>query len=285
MVMDKDHIGESFGEKWHLFLQSGNKDLPLQIENIGVTTPNQNFGLSRNNSELFIIEYIISGKEHLKVENKDFLLTAGDTCIIEPNTNHSYHSDPKDPVEKKWINFTSPLFHSVYKELGLSGKYLFKDFNSSTYFEELLILAEKSKYSEDICFDAAVILFKLIFEIKKSIFEEQKALPSNTAKKVKNYIDSCVFKTLSLDELSKTIMYSKKQLTREFKKYYNNTPYNYLLELKISTAKRLLEITDMPIKEIADRLCFENQHYFSKAFKNKVGISPTEYKINNSNNN
>ena len=283
--MGKDHIGESFGEKWHLFLQSGNKDVPLQVENIGVTTPNQNFGLSRNNSDLFIIEYIVSGKEHLKVENKDFLLSEGDTCIIEPNTTHSYHSDPIDPVEKKWINFTSPLFHKIYKELGLSGKCLFKDFNSNTYFEELLILAERSRYSEDICFDAIEILLKLIFELKKSIFEEQKILPSNTAKKVKNYLDSCVFKTLSLDELSKSIMYSKKQLTREFKKCYNNTPYKYLLELKISTAKRLLEITDMPIKEIADRLRFENQHYFSKAFKSKVGVSPTEYKNNNRINN
>ena len=276
--MNRNNYGELFGEKWHLFLQSANNDVPLKIENIGVTMPNSNFGLSRTNSDLFILEYIISGKEHLKVENNDFILTSGDTCIIEPHVNHSYYSDPKDPVEKKWINFVSPIFCEVYKKLGLTGKYLFKGFNSDAYFDELLLLAEKSKYSDDICYDAIEILFKIIFQIKKTISEGNVEQPSETAKKVKNYIDSCVFKKFSLDDLSKKIMYSKKQLTREFKKYYNNTPYNYLIEIKTSTAKRLLEITDMPIKEIADRLCFENQHYFSKAFKKKVGISPSTYK-------
>ena len=276
--MEIENIGERFGEIWHLLLHDENANSLIQIENIGITKPNPDYGLSRNNKNLFVFEYIVSGREYLKVENKDYIVEAGDTCIIEPFSKHSYYSDPKNPVEKKWINFTSKIFSNLYEDLGLKGQIVFHNFNSGNYFEELLLLASKAQYSDEISFEVFDILSSLIIKLKKYITVNIENEPSKTAKLVKNYIDSCVFKNTNLDELSKIAMYSKKQVTREFKKYYNDTPYNYLITLKIKAAKRLLEITDMPIKEIADRLCFENQHYFSKAFKRKVGISPTEYK-------
>ena len=278
--MEIENIGERFGEIWHLLLHDENANSLIQIENIGITKPNPDYGLSRNDKNLFVIEYIVSGREYLKVENKDYIVEAGDTCIIEPFSKHSYHSDPKNPVEKKWINFTSKIFSDLYENLGLKGQIIFHNFNSENYFEELLLLASKAQYSDEISFEVFDILSSLIIKLKKYLTVNIENEPSKTAKLVKNYIDSCVFKNTNLDELAKIAMYSKKQVTREFKKYYNDTPYNYLITLKIKAAKRLLEITDMPIKEIADRLCFENQHYFSKAFKRKVGVSPTEYKKN-----
>lgn len=278
--MEIENIGERFGEIWHLLLHDENANSLIQIENIGITKPNPDYGLSRNDKNLFIIEYIVSGREYLKVDNKDYVLEAGDTCIIEPFSKHSYHSDPHNPVEKKWINFTSKTFLDLYSNLALNGQIIFHNFNSNNYFEELLLLASKAQYSDEISFEVFEILSSLVIKLKKYLTVNNGNEPSKTAKLVKNYIDSCVFKNTSLEELSKFAMYSKKQVTREFKKYYHDTPYNYLINLKIKAAKRLLEITDMPIKEIADRLCFENQHYFSKAFKRKVGVSPTEYKKN-----
>ena len=71
---------------------------------------------------------------------------------------------------------------------------------------------------------------------------------------------------------------SKSQISREFKKYYNLTPYQYLLNRRITIAQNLLAKTSISIKEISDSLCFADEYYFSNIFKKKNSISPLAYR-------
>ncbi len=277
-----DKYGEQFGEKWHLFLKRGDEKLPFNIENIGYSAPNADYSITREDNPLFIVEYVISGHEYLEIEDKKYELTEGDICIIWPHTKHHYYSDKKNPVEKKWINFTSDTFAKVLEDFALKDVNVIHNASAQKYFDQLMIVSEKSNYSEEICFDVASILFDLLCHIKKSMDNDVNNYPSKIARTVKDYLDGSIFKRTTLDDIVRLTFYSKKQITREFKKYYHDTPYNYLINLKIGTAEKLLTMTNLSIKEIADRLCFENQHYFSKAFKNKTGISPINYKKINS---
>jgi AraC-like DNA-binding protein len=52
------------------------------------------------------------------------------------------------------------------------------------------------------------------------------------------------------------------------------SPHNYHLELKILRAKEMILTTDKSIKEISFELGFQSIHYFSRLFKNKIGMSP-----------
>ena len=61
-----------------------------------------------------------------------------------------------------------------------------------------------------------------------------------------------------------------------FKEYTGISPRQYHLELKIMRAKELLLTTDLNIKQICFELGFESSHYFSRFFKQKVGVSPSE---------
>ena len=56
------------------------------------------------------------------------------------------------------------------------------------------------------------------------------------------------------------------------------TPYEYLMEQKTESARNLLKYSLLSVKEIADRLGFFDQYYFSNYFKQKNGISPLEYR-------
>ena len=69
---------------------------------------------------------------------------------------------------------------------------------------------------------------------------------------------------------------SKDRLSVIFKKKYGLPPYKYQLKLKMDYATDLLMHTDLPIGEIADKLGFQNQLYFSTAYKKQVGVSPSE---------
>ena len=61
-----------------------------------------------------------------------------------------------------------------------------------------------------------------------------------------------------------------------FKKYTGVPPVQYHLDLKILRAKEMLLYTDKSIKEISYELGFQSIYYFSRIFKNKLGVSPSE---------
>ena len=95
---------------------------------------------------------------------------------------------------------------------------------------------------------------------------------------LKTYIDSHYKDRLDINALSQTIYKCPSQTIRIFKKRYNVTPYTYHSSVRIREASRLLETTDLPIKDIAFQLGYSDEHYFSASFKKQMGITPSEFR-------
>ena len=272
-----DVIGPAVNEKWHLFLINKESELPFQIENIGITYPNPRYHVERQDSKLFVFEYVVSGKGHLIFDDQEFELVPGDFYIIEPHQAHIDCCNKDDPYEKIWVNFSSDCFQQVFNAYHLNGIHVFKNLNMRPYFDQLLLISERSNHSDDISIDVSNIVFEMLHIIAK-----QKSNPSSkispTAQLIKNALDNAAFKEISMDELMKSIHYSKKQINRIFKKEFNQTPYDYYLDVKLGFAKRYLAMTDLSINEISQKLHFNNQYYFSNLFKKKIGMSPLKYR-------
>lgn len=84
---------------------------------------------------------------------------------------------------------------------------------------------------------------------------------------------------ISLDDLADYCKVSKQQMIRYFKKAFNRTPTNYIIQYKITKAKEFLfRNPDLTIKEISAELGFDNQHYFTRLFKKHTGETPTHYR-------
>ena len=65
-----------------------------------------------------------------------------------------------------------------------------------------------------------------------------------------------------------------------FKQYTGHNFVNYLKNLRVNEAKRLLEETDLKVNEISGKVGYNNEKHFMKIFKNTCGVSPTEYRKN-----
>jgi AraC-like DNA-binding protein len=88
------------------------------------------------------------------------------------------------------------------------------------------------------------------------------------------------FKTKhSVTDYAEMLHKSPKTLSNYFSKTYNKTPLQFIQERLILEAKRLLHYTDKPIKEISYELGFVDVQGFSRFFKNKEGVSPTDFKL------
>lgn len=85
--------------------------------------------------------------------------------------------------------------------------------------------------------------------------------------------------SFSCDELSGLIKMNKFRFIRIFKKQMDKTPYEYLLDLKIEKAKKMLKAKDYTITEISMMCGFSSHSHFTTLFKKKTGLSPTEYRM------
>ena len=67
-------------------------------------------------------------------------------------------------------------------------------------------------------------------------------------------------------------------MTRIFREKFQVAPKQYLMELKLKKAGRLLDTTELPVAMISSSLGFEDQMDFSKTFRKKYGMSPSAYR-------
>ena len=265
-------------EDFHLFLYDKNTKMPIAIENIGITHPSPRYSIKRRDNNYFIMEYVVSGKGYLEIDGKKFTLEPGDVYCIEPGYDHKYYSDPSDPFEKIWINFFSDIFKEVFQAFSLHGIFVFKNSGCRQYFENILAVSETSIYSDEICYEVCSFLFLIVTMLAENI-QTKKRIPDDV-RKIKDILDGALYSSITIEEIADRLFISKMQLTRIFCKYYNQTPYNYLLNQKIQMAKKFLLNSSMSVKNISDKLAFNDPHYFSRIFKKKTGYSPQSYRNN-----
>ena len=92
------------------------------------------------------------------------------------------------------------------------------------------------------------------------------------------YIETNYSQDISLDELAARNGTSLSTLIRNFKKETGKTPGNYLLEYRISMARRMLKASQYTITDIAERVGIPDSNYFTKCFKKLTDMTPTEYR-------
>lgn len=97
--------------------------------------------------------------------------------------------------------------------------------------------------------------------------------------KAKQYIENNYYKEiLSLEEVSNEIKVSPAYLSRVLKQETGTSFIDYLTQVRVKMAIQLLNDPTMKIYEIAEKIGYNSQHYFSTAFKRVLGVSPVEYK-------
>ena len=88
---------------------------------------------------------------------------------------------------------------------------------------------------------------------------------------------------LNLDEITKKSLFSKNYFCRIFKEYTGKTVFEYLNELRINQACKLIRSTDRTLTEISLSVGFTDYKIFADCFKRYTGKKPSEYKkISNS---
>ena len=85
---------------------------------------------------------------------------------------------------------------------------------------------------------------------------------------------------LTLAEYAKLTCKSIPTFKRDFKKIFKDTPAKWVMKKRLNLATELLQNTPLSIGEITFECGFENQTHFSRVFKEKIGVSPLQFRMN-----
>ncbi|GAA3409825.1 hypothetical protein GCM10020370_51610 [Paenibacillus hodogayensis] len=91
------------------------------------------------------------------------------------------------------------------------------------------------------------------------------------------YLDANFEENISIESLAQRIGVSSRHFRRSFKERYGVSATDYVTELRMSRAKRLMEVSPQPIGEIARHVGYQDESHFRRMFKQQMGISPSVY--------
>lgn len=98
--------------------------------------------------------------------------------------------------------------------------------------------------------------------------------------RARRLIDSSFARPLNLDAISSEACFSRYHFIRLFKRAFNKTPHQYLMEKRIERAKELLASSPLSVTEVCFEVGFQSLGSFSSLFHRRVGESPVIYRTN-----
>lgn len=245
-------------------------------------------GLSResHNHMFHSIHYICSGKGIYRMNGNTYTAEAGTVFVFVPGTKlmwffaeglEFYHIrfDPKQCLNK---NNSWSLLELEPTSFPFFGSYgVIRPCEIRQRFEEVHAQWNSpdpySQYACDIAFRALWL----------SLAENLRDL-SNTGDAVAAVRDSITYlqnhyqKQITVTGLARMTGISSGHYTRLFKRLTGFTPKEYIIQIRINKAKELLAYNNLPLKEVASQAGYDDELYFSKLFKQAVGVAPTIYK-------
>ncbi len=119
-------------------------------------------------------------------------------------------------------------------------------------------------------FDYAANLYKEAFEIN----QESDTLIDC----ILTFIEFNLEKQFTIDDLCRWYNTNRTTLMTEFKHITGKTINEFVIDKRISVSKKTLEFTNISIEELSEKCGFSSQSYFTRTFKKKTGLSPTQYR-------
>lgn len=232
---------------------------------------NISWKLGEHKHDFFQILYFYNGNVTTNIQEQSVKISLYDAILYPKNVYHKLKPDFTKHQESMCINFIidkPDLLNEVVHVKDSHGKIgMFFENIQEEYNKEL-------PYSDELInYYTKMILYHIFREV-----EFKKNSKHQHMNLIINYIKHNYKKEIRISELCSVGNISEGHLIRTFKKEMNMPPIQYVNKLRIEEAKHLLITTDLLVKEVSYMIGFHNEKYFSKIFKNVVGIGAKDFK-------
>ena len=255
----------------------------LSVYNVGYQKCEPEYQWGPGIRDHYCIHHILSGSGIYTTGKVSVRLSAGDTFILFPGVELQYQADKDEPWEYCWAGFMGTDAASIIRNTGFSKEtpYILKGTIPEEEIRNGLDEIYQNKgntYESSVAMAGRLYSLLAVFMHYAQRTEPEKDSHVMYVEKAMSYIETNYSYPITVEDIAYYVGISRSHLFRSFQNYMRKSPKDYLSGYRIRQACRLLRETDLSVSTIAYSVGFENNLYFSKAFRKQKGMSPSEYR-------
>lgn len=234
----------------------------------------------------YILIYCVDGHGRCQTPKNNFSILANQFILLPLEQFRSYQTDMESQPTIYWVHFSGSMINELKNDFDLE-KY---EVPTSLAFNDQIIELWQEMYSSlidgytnesvgyaSLCLYRFFSFFIFPNQANKNIQDTQS---KDRFVQSISYMNANVHKRLTTDEIAEFFNYSSAHFSVLFKQKTGLSPIDYFIKIKIRHACQLLTQSNLIIKEIAEKVGYDDPFYFSRIFKKITGNSPIEYKRN-----
>lgn len=234
------------------------------------------------------ILFIKNGLVEFELNNETYLGRSGDILIFSRYGNHLVKviSD----IYERYVVRINPTGidirskeYSIFLNRSSKSRNIFSIKEDTSEFVKIFDNLVKEKRTDD-CFSEKMQqilinqLLIMIYRNNPKLFEPFEEEKFDMVFELQKRLESNCREQYTLENLAKECHTSVSTLSHQFKKITGFSVFEYLFSCRIATAKNLLTKTNLNISEIVEQSGFSDSSNFSRAFKNSVGLTPSQFR-------
>jgi two-component system response regulator YesN len=188
-------------------------------------------------------------------------------AIIKEVFNQFYKSLSTVEVIKIYLNNLIVELMNLINEVGGDVDCFMQEFSSFAGSIEELNFKETEKNTLKLCIESVGYIKSLKDNSSRGVIND-----------VEKYIKKHYMEDINLKLISEKFYMNPVYLGQQFKKYFGKHFNDYINEIRIEEAKKLLSRTNKKIYEISEAVGYKNRDYFVGRFQKSTNMTPTEYK-------
>ena len=226
--------------------------------------------------------YIAAGCVHFSFNGVDKIIPKGNMVLFRPGETQMYYLYASDKPETYWVHFTGSDVERLlnYCQIPWEENVFFTG-TSPDYqwlFRQMIqeLQLQHTNYE-----DLLNINLRHILLIINRYLKEENAVGTEMLDEVEraiHYFNEHYNQPIIIEDYAKERAITANWFIQCFKRITKFTPMQYILSLRMTNARNLIDTTTYNMKQIAAAVGYDNSMYFSRVFKKHTGMTPTEYK-------
>jgi AraC-like DNA-binding protein len=234
----------------------------------------------------FQIVYIANGKGVFEWEGHEAqIVEKGTLFLLYPNVWHRYKPLNETGWEEFWVGYNGHYAEYLMKQDCFKPDQPILSIGFNAEFLVVFMRLIETINHQGVAFTqiSSCLVIQLLGLVYASalITEKNDTRQEVIIRTIRYKIHQCWEQEIDIEKLAHDHNLSYVWFRKTFKEIIGVAPRQYHLNIKAEKASHLLRETSLPVAEIAVKIGFESEFYFSRFFKNRVGCTPSQFRNKN----